>query len=154
MVVSESMARIIWPGRDVLGQCVYYKGDQNDCTTVVGIAENTHRNGVIENGDVLQYYVPLELAPESMQDRILFMRPASGEPARWVEPLRRILQTTAPNLPFADVRPMQTMVDDETRPWRLGATMFGAFGALALLLTVLGLYSVIAHAVAQRTHEF
>ena len=88
-----------------------------------------------------------------MKERVLFVRPAAGAPERWVDPVRRALQTTEPDLPFADVRVMRTLLDHEVRPWRLGATMFGVFGALALVLTALGLYSVIAFAVVQRTHE-
>ena len=153
MVVSESMARLVWSGRDPIGQCVGFDADSLPCTTVVGIAENTHRQRIIEKSEVLQYYVQLEYAPEFMRNRILFIRPVAGDPAHWVEPLRRILQTAAPNLPFADVRPMNMLLDREIRPWRLGATMFAVFGVLALVLTALGLYSVVAYGVAQRTHE-
>jgi ABC-type antimicrobial peptide transport system permease subunit len=48
---------------------------------------------------------------------------------------------------------MQDLVNPQTRSWRLGATMFGAFGALALILAAVGLYSMLAYDVAQRTHE-
>jgi len=154
MVVSESMAQLIWRGRDPIGQCVGAVADSLPCTTIVGIAQTTHRQGVIEDSEVLQYYIQLQHASKEMGDRYLFVRSTDGNLTRWVEPVRRTLQTAAPNLPFADVRPMESLYDWQIQPWRLGATMFGAFGALALLLTVLGLYSVIAYAVAQRTHEF
>ncbi len=48
---------------------------------------------------------------------------------------------------------MQERVDAETRPWRLGATMFGLFGAVALVVAVVGLYGVVAFAVTQRSFE-
>jgi predicted permease len=154
MVIGEAMARLIWRGRDPIGQCVRYDNDTLPCMTIVGISENAHRNGIVERSEVLQYYVPLAYAPAFMTDRILFIRPADGAPDRWVDQLRRTLQTSAPRLPYADVRPMHTLLDGEMRPWRLGATMFAVFGALALVLTALGLYSVVAYGVAERTHEF
>ena len=153
MVVSEAMARIVWRGRDPIGQCVKFDSDSLPCTTIVGIAENTKRNGVVDDNEVLQYYVQLQHAPATMGDRIMFVRPVDGHPDHWIEPVRRALQTAAPNLPFADVRPMQMLYSWQLRPWRLGATMFATFGVLALVLFAVGLYSVIAYAVAQRTHE-
>ena len=54
---------------------------------------------------------------------------------------------------FVVVRPLQEVVDDRSRSWRLGATMFVAFGGLALVVAAVGLYGVISYNVAQRTHE-
>jgi ABC-type antimicrobial peptide transport system permease subunit len=58
-----------------------------------------------------------------------------------------------PGAAYLQLRTLDSIVAPSMRSWRLGATMFATFGALALLLAALGLYGVIAHSVAQRTHE-
>jgi ABC-type antimicrobial peptide transport system permease subunit len=68
--------------------------------------------------------------------------------------IRTAIQGMGSNLPFANIRTFQSQIDPEIQPWRLGAVMFGVFGALALLVAALGLYSVMSYTVVRRTHEF
>ena len=75
------------------------------------------------------------------------------DPDGLVEPLRRVMQTAIPAFRMRTSRPMRASIDGEMRPWELGATMFAAFGLMALVLSSLGLYSVVAYTVAQRMHE-
>jgi ABC-type antimicrobial peptide transport system permease subunit len=70
-----------------------------------------------------------------------------------MERVRRALTRVMPGDGFVVVRPLQEVVDNQSRSWRLGATLFIAFGGLALVVAIVGLYGVISYTVAQRMHE-
>ncbi|MDP1858686.1 MAG: hypothetical protein Q8K82_08445 [Gemmatimonadaceae bacterium] len=67
--------------------------------------------------------------------------------------LRRAMLLETPTAPYVDVRPMTQIVGDQLRAWQLGAAMFRLFGVLGRDVAAVGLYSVIAHDVVQRSHE-
>jgi putative ABC transport system permease protein len=148
MVVSESMAKKLWPNEDALGKCVRVDADTMPCTTVVGIAEDVRRGSISETE--MHYYMPI--AQFHPQEGGVFVR-TRGSAESQVDAVRRSLQALMPGASYVTVTPMSTILAPQVRSWRLGAIMFAIFGALALVLAAIGLYSVIAYNVAQRTHE-
>jgi ABC-type antimicrobial peptide transport system permease subunit len=77
----------------------------------------------------------------------------AGEPERLAAQVQRLIQGSLAVRVFARVRPYQTLIDPQLRSWRLGASLFLAFGALALGIAGVGLAAVMSYLVAQRGRE-
>jgi predicted permease len=149
-IVNATMARLLWPERDALGQCLRIGGDQEPCATVVGVVKDARRSE-LQEGPTMQYYVPLEQA-KKLTSRALFVRVA-GNPKPLLGLVRQELQASAPDLPFVEVRPLDALLGSQTHPWRMGVAVLGIFGLLAMSLALVGLYGVVAHSMAQRRYE-
>jgi predicted permease len=149
IVVSQKMGQTLWPGRDPIGQCIRINADTMPCTQVVGVAEDI-KAGSLKPDSNFYYYVPAtQFSPQSGG---LFIR-VRGNAKQHLETVRKRLQQEMPGASYVKVTPFSEVMGQQTQSWRLGATMFVAFGALALILAAVGLYSVIAYNVAQRQHE-
>ena len=159
IVVSEAMGKVLWPGKDPIGQCIKVSqgaggrdavdGRTLPCTYVVGVAENIKEQSL---GADSGYYYYLPAAQFNSTNGGLFVR-TRGAARAFKEGVRRRLQREMPAASYITLTPFSEILGSQTRSWQLGATMFVAFGGLALALAAIGLYSVIAYNVAQRTHE-
>ncbi len=155
-VVSATMAEAVWPEGDALGQCLLVGGDAGTCTTVVGVAEDAVR-GSLQEDPFMAYYLPLgqmdgETIDVSGRANGLYLR-AEGEVGEAAAVAARLLRDFDARVRFARAESLREILDPQARSWSLGAGMFMILGLLALLVASVGLYSLLAFEVAERTRE-
>lgn len=156
-VVSSSMAEALWPNENPLGKCLQVAfGPQppatyGDCTTVIGVAQNSAQVNITDDPRFM-YYMPVA-QQEGWALLTLLVRGTGTDAKALQEPVRRALTAAMPGDGLVVVRPLQELVDGQLRSWRVGALLFVAFGGLAFVVAVVGLYGVISYGVAGRRHE-
>ena len=155
VIVNEAMARAQWPGMDALGRCMRF-APAGPCYRVIGIVETAMFDALLEDPQP-QFYLPLDNPPDSVGPRFgsLIVRTGGGVGERDLA-MAQLRQTIRQMFPAGrpSIATLEQYLEPQYRPWRMGATLFTAFGILALIVAALGIYSTIAYMVAQRTHEF
>jgi putative ABC transport system permease protein len=150
-LVNQSMARYFWPGENAIGKCLYIGREESPCSTVVGVVEDgAHMQ--VRPELTLQYYTPIAQRQDMGAGSSFVIRYDESFGSA-VRALSLPLLHVDPRVRYAEIQSMRERVAPQTRAWLLGAAMFSVFGLLALFVAAIGLYSVLAFDVAQRTRE-
>jgi predicted permease len=147
IIVDESIARELWPDGGAVGRCAYSGGR---CLTVVGVTE-ARRNGMRRASR--EFFRPMGPAEDDhAAPQALFIR-TRGPAMAAATALANYLRGAAADLPYLRIQPLELLAGARTRAWRLGATMFGLFGVVAVTLTAVGIYGTLAFSTRRQTSE-
>ncbi len=150
VIVNESMAHTLWPGRDPLNQIVA-RGNGNPAGwRVIGVVADV-RHGTLEHAFTNEIYYPMRQFPD-MGSVNLVVRTALPL-AQLAVSTRAALGPMAPEAAKQRWRPLQAMIDKVASPRRFVVFLLGGFTAFALTLAALGIYALVSYGVNQRTQE-
>jgi predicted permease len=153
-VVAHSMARAYWPAGGALGACMLLGNEDPNppCTQVVGIVEDHRRQDLVEDDPEWLYFVNESQAAFRGPPQGIMLG-TDGDASRMVTTVQSELRTASSQVRFVSAQSLQGNIDPQLRSWTLGASMFTAFGLLALVVASWGLYSVLVFEVATRRRE-
>ncbi|HEV2207087.1 MAG TPA: ABC transporter permease [Candidatus Acidoferrales bacterium] len=151
-IISESMARKFWPGKDPLGQEVGPGSPKYPLATIIGIVPDTKRLSLRET-PLPEMYVPYtQKVWPSLATMDVIVRTAAA-PSGITASVGEAVHAVDPDLPLANVKLLSSIVAASLTAPRFSMLILVAFGVLALVLAGIGMYGVISHGVAQRTRE-
>ena len=146
-IVSASLARRYWGQGDPIGKR-FRLAANGDLITVVGVSGDVVHNWFVRQSDAV--YRPIT---QDAPFTVAFALRTVGDPAALAGDLRRAIAVADPDQPISSLNPFEKLVEERAAGFVFIANALGVVGAIALVLSVMGIYSLMAFVTTQRTQE-
>ena len=152
VILDEDLAKKFFANpRDAIGRCLFVAFETASCREVVGISESARQGRLRSSQLDSEFFVPFAEASDTAP-RVLVIRPQRASTLA-VASISTTIRSGAVDLPYIRIERLSDLANQEANTWRLGATIFGLFGILAVVLSGVGIYAALAFSMRQRTAE-
>lgn len=148
-LVSETLARAMWPNERAVGKRVIYNWDKPTPVEIVGVVGDVHHQS-LGTEPLMEIYLPLSQFPYASMTMVV--RTATT-PLAIANAIRAQVRALDPEQAVTEINTLESLVDKSLGRSRLSTLLFSVFGGVGLVLAAVGIYGVISCGVTQRTHE-
>ena len=149
-VISEALARRYWPDGDAVGKTIVLRSVGNRPHTVIGVVGDVRTYGLDRDVPATTYVSAFAYGGGNPMG--VLWRSAT-DPASHVPAIRELVHRAAPDIPLYDLNSFETLLSQSFGPRRFNTFVVGTFATVAVALSAIGLFGVMAFLVAQRTRE-